>query len=126
MTLSKLVARHLGSAPETGYGATTLSRLTPGTVSPTNVTAGNAPTTVDYPCRGRLGSRTSTSVVAGAFVRVTKPIIVILRDSLPAGVRPKVGDTVTRESVVYRIIEGGSSRGGSEVVYECAVSAPGG
>jgi len=126
MTFAKLVAQHLGSAPEIGYGPMSLARLTPGTASPTDVTAGNAPTTVTYPCRGRLGSRTSTSQIGGAFVRVTKPTIVILRDSLPDGIRPKVGDTLTREGVVYRVTEGGTSRGGSEVTYECAVHAPGG
>jgi len=126
MTLAKLVAQHLGSAPEVGYGPVTLSHKTAGTASPTDVTAGNAPTTVIYPCRARLGSRRSTVVIGGTYTRVVQPTIVILRDSLPVGIRPKVGDTITRESVVYRIVEGGSSRGGSEVVYECAVSAPGG
>jgi hypothetical protein len=126
MTLSKLVAQHLGTQPDTGYGAMTLTHYTPGTVNPTNVTAGNAPTSVTYPCRGRLGSLTSTTVVAGQFVRVSKPVVVILRDSLPAAIRPQVGDTVTRAGVVYRVTEGGSSNGGSEVTYECAISAPGG
>ncbi len=124
MTLSRLVAQHLGSQPDTGYGPVTLTHYTPGTANPANVTAGNAPVPTDYPCRGRLGSLTSTSVVAGAFVRVVKPVIVILRDSLPAGIRPKVGDTVTRSGVVYRVVEGGSTRGGGEATYECAVSAP--
>jgi len=124
--LGKLVAQHLGSVAETGYGAITLSRKTAGTCNASNVTAGNAPTSVDYPCRGRLSSRQSTVVVGGTYTRVQTPTIVILRDSLPVGVRPKVGDTVTRTGTTYRVLEGGTSRGGSEATYECAVSAPGG
>jgi hypothetical protein len=124
--LSKLVAQHLGSVPETGYGPIVLSRVTPGTRDPLNLTSGNNPTTQTYPCRGRLGTRSSTSIVGTSLVRTQTSVVVILRDSLPADVRPNVGDTVSRAGVVYRITEGGVTRGGSEVVYECSISTPGG
>lgn len=126
MSLSKLVAQHLGANPDTGYAAATLTRTTPGTRTPGNVTGGNNPTSVAYPCRARMGSRTSTSVVGAALVRTQVATVVILRDSLPAGVRPQVNDTVTRAGVVHTITDGSTTRGGSEVAYECAVRVLGG
>lgn len=127
MGLKDLVAQHLAAVPETGYGPATLVRTVPGTRTPGALTSGTNPTTVSYPCTARMGSRTSTSVAGAALVRVQTPTVVILRASLPADVRPKVGDKVIRNGVTYAVTtDGVTSRGGDEAVYECAVRAAGG
>jgi hypothetical protein len=126
VSLKDLVAQHLAAVPETGYGAATLVRVTPGTRGGT-LTDGNNPTTTSYACTARMGSRTSTVVAGAALARVQSPTIVILRASLPADVRPKVGDSVIRNGVTYSITtDGVTSRGGDEAVYECAVRGAGG
>lgn len=125
MGLADIVAQHLGGNPDTGYGLATLTRVTPGSRGAV-LTAGNNPTSTNYPCTARLGRRRSTVVAGAGLARAIEPTVVILRVSLPDGVRPKVGDRVAIGGATYALTSDGSeSRGGTEAAWECLCRAGG-
>ena len=77
-----------------------LTKRTAGTRG-ADITAGNGLTSVDYPCKGMRAGRNDS--VGGSFVRSKVPSLAILAASLPDGVVPEAGDTVTIEGDTYLV-----------------------
>lgn len=127
VNIPKLLAKHLGSRKELGIGPLTLTKVMPGTRDPANLAGGNRPTTTSYPCKGFRDTKNSTYVAPdGDLVRVADVTIVILGGTLPKGVEPMAGDTITRKGVVYTIVNGGVTSDPVGATFTCVCRAPGG
>ncbi len=74
--------------------------------------------TVPYPCKGFLDDYSKENNRNGA-TRVTDVKAVILGASLPAGVVPAPGDTITAEGRILTIVEEGVVRDPAGATYEC-------
>ena len=72
----------------------TLTRITPGTRMPGEVSAGTNPTTVDYSCRGFV-SDYQDNAIDGTNILGGDRLITLLGGTLPTGVVPLPGDRVT-------------------------------
>src|SRR5690606_13954057 len=109
VNIPKLLAKHLGSRKDLGIGPLTLTKVMPGTRDPANLAGGNRPTTMSYPCKGFRDSKRSgywqfwQNAQTGTTSRAQPVTIAILGGTLPAGVEPMAGDTITRKGVVYTI-----------------------
>lgn len=120
--LANLLAKHLGKQKLLGFGAMTLTKVTAGTRLPGAQAAGANPTTVDYPCKGRLGTKQSTVVKGGTLAQVSILTVSILGATLPDGIDPKPGDRITRDGITYVIVpDGVTNRDGLGAVFDCAV-----
>lgn len=131
--LAKLLASQLGGQALIGFGALTLTKVTPGVRDPGNLTAGVNPTTEDHACKGRQGVKRSgywqfwQSAQTGTTARTRFVGFTILGATLPDGVTPMAGDRITHAGVTYTIgAEGVSDPTGLGAIYECMTRAPGG
>lgn len=66
-------------------------------------TAGTNPTQVSHACRGVLEDY-ATRTIDGTMVRVGDRRALLLGGTLPAGVVPKPGDTVTIEGATFNVV----------------------
>jgi hypothetical protein len=99
--------------------AGTLTKITPGTRTPGNLTGGTNPTSVDYSFEGFIEDKTEVRK-GGTLVSSGGKMVSILGGSLASGIVPASSDEVTIESATYKIlaIEG---RDPAAAMYECRV-----
>lgn len=120
--LAKLLAKHLGKQKLIGFGPLTLTVVTQGVRMPDRQSAGTNPTTTDYACKGRLGTKNLTVVQGGTLVANTVAMISILGATLPDAVEPRPGHRITHASGEYLIIpDGVKNPDGVGAMYECLV-----
>jgi hypothetical protein len=86
-----------------GLLGVTLTKKTPGTRNPADLTAGTNPTSTPYACEGVVSDYT-TRLIDGTLVATGDRRILILGATLPAGVVPSSGDQVTIESLTYDVV----------------------
>lgn len=125
-SIPKLIAKHLGSRKDLGVGALTLTKVTPGTRNPANLTGGTNPTMAAYTCKGFRDTKRSAYLVGRELARISDVTIVILGGTLPAGVEPAPEDRITRDGVVYTIAADGVTSDPVGATYTCVCRAPGG
>lgn len=131
--LAKLLAQGLGGQSLIGFGPLTLVRVTPGTRDPSNLTAGNNPTTTNYPCKGRQGVKRSAwqfwqnAQLTGAQARASFVGFTVLGATLPDGITPRAGDRIVAGGATYVIADDGASNpDGVGAVWECMTRIGGG
>lgn len=132
-SIPKLLAAALGKQTDLGFRALTLTRVTPGVRNPAALSQGNNPTSTEYTCKGRQGVKRSgywqfwQNAQTGTTARTKFVGFTILGATLPDGVTPRAGDTITMASEVYTIAaDGVSNPDGLGAVWECMTRAPGG
>lgn len=81
----------------------TLVKVTSGTRSATEPSAGTLPTESPAPCRGFLDSYRDSQYDDTLILRGDRKAV-ILGDSLPSGVAPEPGDVVEAESRRFRVV----------------------
>lgn len=86
-----------------GVNDATLTKVTPGTRSPGQLTGGTNPATADYACKGFVDP-ISRDRVDGTLVKDGDANVQIVGDSVASGQVPEVGDTVTILSRTYEIV----------------------
>lgn len=130
--LAKILAKALGGQKLIGFGAMTLTRVTPGTRTSGALSAGNNPTTTDYACKGRQGvSRKGywqfwQNAQTGTTARTSFVAFSILGATLPSGVVPLAGDRITHNGTTYTIAaDGVVNPDGVGAIYECSCRAAG-
>lgn len=120
--LAKLLAKNLKKQKLIGFGPLTLMKVTPGTRTPGAVSGGTNPTTTNYPCKGRLGTKRTTVVQGGALANVQLLTISILGATLSDAVDPAPGDKIVRSGVTYLIVSDGvTNPDGLRAIFDCAV-----
>lgn len=82
----------------------TLTKPTPGTRVPGNLTGGTNPSTQSYSFRGFTDNQTSRRQ-NGSLVRFQGETVSILGNSLPAGIEPEAGDTIVIEGNTYEALQ---------------------
>lgn len=81
----------------------TLIKVKPGTRNPANPSAGTNPTRRSFPCRGMVDSY-RTSQMDGTIIKVGDRKVLVLGDTLPAGIVPEPNDEVRAESATYKVV----------------------
>jgi hypothetical protein len=81
----------------------TLTKKTPGTRNPSDLTAGTNPTSTSYSCKGVV-SDYSTRLIDGTLVATGDRRVLILGATLPSGIVPSTGDQVAIESLAYDVV----------------------
>lgn len=95
-----------------------LSKVTPGTRSPTDPSAGTNPATRSYPCRGILESYRD-SQFDGTIIQRGDRKALILGGTLPTGIIPTSGDAVSAEGSVFKVVA--VDRDPDAATYTCQV-----
>ena len=102
----------------------TLTKSTPGTRTPGNLTGGTQPTEVTYPCRGFVDTR-KVRFLNGTLVRDGSKVVVLIGDTINGGdpaSAPAPGDKITIESVQYLVpADGTIDRDPAAATYTCEV-----
>lgn len=115
--IRKLVGKYLGKQKQLGVGAITLTVKTRGTR--TTESSGTHPTSTTYTCKGFL-ERTG-KFMDGTFVAEGAAKLTVIGATLPKGIEPKPGTTLTREGVVWTV--GRMMTDPVEALYECEVTS---
>lgn len=97
--------------------AATLTKVTPGTRTPGALGAGTNPTTVAHACEGIVAAY-DAGLIDGTLIRREDRRISLLIASLPDGVEPKPGDTITIDGATYRVLEG-IERDAARFMFTC-------
>lgn len=122
VNISKLIKDNIGP----GVLDATLTKTTPGTRTPGNLTGGTQPTSVAYPCKGFM-DQTKDRFMGGSLVRAGSRIVVLIGDTIDGGnaaTAPTPGDGITIEGTVWQIpADGIVMRDPAAAVYECEVRA---
>ena len=114
--ISGLIKKYVG----TGLTDVTLTKVTKGTRTTSQLTAGTNPTTQDFPCRGVIvrqnkGVRGDARTVSDGTQR-----ILLIGDTISNGnVAPSIGDHITAEGTVFLIEE--INRDPARATYSCTV-----
>lgn len=95
-----------------------LLKTVPGTRDASDPSAGNSPTTRPYACRGILDSY-RTSQINQTIVMQGDRIIMILGDSLPAGIVPEPNDGIDAEGSEFTVVA--VERDPDAATYMCQV-----
>lgn len=116
--ISGLIKKHVGS----GVLDATLTKVTPGTRTPGQLTGGTNPTSTDYPCRGFIDTQAIEAKDGGLEIG-GKLVVVLIGDTISEGtVAPEPGDRITIENTVYLIPEDGQiNRDPAKATYTCDV-----
>ena len=102
LNIAEIVDTSLQSAG--GVLTGTLTKFTPGTRTPGDISGGTNPTPTDYAIRGFIENRTSTRI-GDSLIGQTGEFVSILGNSLPENIEPEEDDNVTIEGRTFRIIE---------------------
>lgn len=117
INLAKILAKNFAKfGKPIGVVSATLTLYTTGTRTPGALSAGTNPTSVAYPCKGFIEDF-ELAAIGGTLVTKDDRRISIFGASLPAGIVPKEGSTVTIKSVTYTIRS--VIGDGVDAVYEC-------
>jgi hypothetical protein len=81
----------------------TLTKKTPGTRDPNDLTAGTHPTSTPYACEGVV-SDYAARLIDSTLVATGDRRVVILGATLPPDIVPAPGDQVTIESLTYDVV----------------------
>lgn len=111
--IAKLVDKSIKKAKL--YKPAVLIRETAGVRTPGSYSAGTNPITVSYACRGLVGTF-ATDDIDGTLIIATDLKVTLLGASLPAGIVPTDGDSVTIEGATYSIVH--VDRDPASAVYE--------
>lgn len=98
--------------------AMTLIKRTPGTRTPSAVSAGTNPTERRFACRGVLSSRLRNE--DGTLLPTSQHTILILGDTLPPNVVPELNDRIVAEGSTWNI--GPVARDPDAAAYSCSVT----
>lgn len=112
--ISGLINEHVGP----GVLDATLTVVTPGTVSPSDYTAGTNPTSTSYAGKGFIDSKRLSSPGA-EIIDDGSVFIVLIGDSFAAV--PRTGDKITIEGTTYRIED--LDRDPAAATYTCKSKA---
>ena len=119
---NKLFGVDIAGALNTALGpllpSMTLTKVLPGTRSASDPSAGTQPTSRAYPCKGILDTY-RTSQIDQTIVKQGDRKALLLGDSLPSGVVPAPGDTVTAEGAVFTVVA--VERDPDAATYTCQV-----
>jgi len=86
-----------------GVNDATLTKVSPGTRTPGQLTGGTNPTSTSYDCKAFVDP-IDRSRIDGTLVKDGDALVQIVGDSVAAGQVPAVGDTVTILSRTYEIV----------------------
>lgn len=86
-----------------GVLAATLTKFTPGTRTPGQLTGGTNPTSASYSCRGFI-DRQANKDLRGTLIDDGNVVIVLIGDTIDGGASaPEGGDQVTIEGTTYTV-----------------------
>lgn len=97
--------------------AATLTKTTPGTRTPGSLGAGTNSTTTAHSCEG-IVKLFDAGLIDGTIVRREDRKINLLISSLPDGVEPKPGDTITIQGATYTVL-GDVGRDAAKFMFTC-------
>lgn len=97
--------------------AATLTRKTPGTRTPGSLGGGTNPTTASHSCEG-IVREYDANRIDGTIIRREDRRISLLIATLPSGVEPKPGDTITIDGATYNVLEG-VERDAAKFMFTC-------
>lgn len=97
--ISGLVAKHIGS----GVNDATLIKVTAGTRTPGNLSAGLQPTTANFTCKGFLDI-VDQNRVGATLTEEGDVLIALIGDTISGGQVPAPGDRVTLLGTTYNIV----------------------
>jgi hypothetical protein len=116
LDIAKIVANSIASAG--GVLDATLTKTTPGTRTPGNLTGGTNPTTVAYVCQGF--KEDMSRLRPEILVEEATGVITLLGKTISSGtVAPEADDLVTIESQVHTVLK--VTRDPAAAVYQCQV-----
>ena len=97
--ISGIIAREVGS----GVLDATLSAITLGTRTATNLTGGTQPTSTPHTCKGFIDQQRRDRV-GGTLIEDGDVVIVLLGDTINSGnTAPQIDDEVTIEGTIYLV-----------------------
>lgn len=102
LDIAKMVDKNIQLAGGVLNG--TLTKVSNTNLTPGALTGPRNPTSASHPVRGFVEKRT-TKRRAGTLIEEGGEFVSILGNSLPSGVEPGSGDTVTMEGVTYKVIK---------------------
>ena len=101
--ISGIIAREVGK----GVLSATLIKVTPGTRTSDNLTAGTNPTEVSHACKGFIDTQFKRNR-SGTLTAAGTKVIVLLGDTIDKGATiPELGDKIIIEGDTYRIPDDG-------------------
>ena len=89
--------------------------------TPGDLTGGQNPSTENHPFRGFIDNRSETRR-NGSLIKAGGQFVSILGASLPSGIVPELGDSVTIEGTTFNIIDV-PERDPAAALYECRVGS---
>lgn len=120
VNLSKIIKDNVGP----GVLDATLTKSTPGTRTPGNLTGGTNPTTISYTCKGFIDTQ-KVAFFNGTLVREGSKVVVLIGDTINGGdpaSAPVPGDRITIEGSTYEIpTDGQIDRDPAAATYTCEV-----
>lgn len=134
-SIPKLLSKNLKKQKQLGFHTLVLTRIAVGTPNPADITGPPiAPAPTTHPCSGRVDDMQSRywqfwqNAQTGTMSRTTFVGFVILGATLPAGITPRAGDTITSKGRVYTIAADGvgTVQLDTPAMHMCACRAPGG
>ena len=100
INIAKLIADNVGP----GVLDAILTKVTDGTRTPGDLTAGLNPTTADYTCKGFVDDY-SAYQVDGTLIKANDHKVTLLGGTLQGGIVPQQGDKVFIENTTYEIVK---------------------
>ena len=112
------IAAEIDKAMSSGLPDITLTKNTVGSRTTGSLTGGQTLTPTSYSCKGFVDNYT-VDEIDGTNIKKSDHKILIIGDSLPNGIVPEPGDTITAESNIYKIQRDGVERDPAAATYLC-------
>ena len=112
--IAGIVAQSIGP----GVLPTVLTKVTPGTRTPGDLTGGTNPTTTDYSARGFLDDYRDFQI-DGTIIQRGDRIALLIGDTIASSQVPEPGDKITVEGATYNVVN--VKRDPAAATYECQV-----